>query len=323
MARIKIRTQSEKRRETKGMLFVALLFLTLFPYIISGFSKIEKQTIVVEEEPGQIWVLEKKIWGTKGVPLEEYLIGMMAATIPVEYHMEALKAQAIILRSFCMNYMEKEDGKKIIKDEFLKEYYFSKQSYMEMWSNTSEEYMRKIEQAVEETKGIIIVCGGDIINPPFCRMTNGNTRDITEYVVHKEWYDYMKSVICGEDETAKDSVQYMEISQKEFEEIIRKRLGVEAEKLNKITLYKDALNYVKEVQIGEERFDGEEFRKAFGLISSCYSLEKINSNIEIQTRGIGHGYGFSQYTANQMAANGKDYKYLLTYFFHNISLEKI
>lgn len=323
MARTEVRKPSEKRREAKGMLFVTLLFFVLFPYIISGFSEVEKQVIVVKEEPGQIWVLEEKIWGSKKVALEEYLVGMVAATIPVEYHTETLKAQAVILRSFCMNYMIKEDGKKIIKDEFLKEYYISKQDCEKVWTDAYEENLIKIRQAVEETKGMILVCKGDIINPPFCRMSNGNTKDIREYVVHKEKYEYMKSITCEEDKMAKDAVQYIEITQKEFEEILRKKIKVKDKKLNKITLYKDDLNYVKEVQIGEKRYDGEEFRKAFGLISSCYSLEKINNNIEIQTRGIGHGYGLSQYTANQMALSGKDYKHLLTYFFSNISLEKI
>ena len=323
MARIKIKTQSKKRRETKGMLFVTLLFFILFPYIISGFSKVEKQSITLEAEPGRIWVLEEKIWGGRKIPLEDYLIGMVAATIPAEYTLETLKAQAIILRSFSVTYMEKEEGKKIIKDRFLREYYLSEQNCEQLWSESAGKHLQKIKQAVEETKGIVMVCEGDVIKPPFCRMTNGSTRDITEYVVHKELYDYMKSVSCKEDEMAEDAVQYVEMTQKEFEETIRKKLGVEDKNLDKITIYKDSLNYVKTVEIGEVQFDGEEFRKAFGLNSSSYSLEKINNNIEIQTRGIGHGYGFSQHTANERAKNGNNYKDLLTYFFSNISLEKI
>ena len=323
MATINIKRRNKKRGEAKGILFVTLLFFGLFPYIISGFSNVEKETIAWEEEPGKIWVLKQTLWGSRKIELEEYLTGMVAATIPIEYDMEALKAQAIILRSFCMSYMEKEEGEKVISDHWLKEYYFSKQECLEVWSEASEEYLQKIRQAVEETQGIIMVHSGDIIRPAFCRMTNGNTRDITEYVVHGEQYSYMKSVNCDEDKMAKEAVQYMEMTQKEFEETIRDNLGVKDKYLNKITLYKDSQNYVKEVKIGEKRFDGEEFRKAFGLISSSYSLEKINNFIEIQTRGIGHGYGFSQYTANHLAGNGKDYKYLLTYFFTNISLEKI
>ena len=323
MATIKVKRKSEKGRETKGVLFVALLFFILFPYIISGFSKVEKQTITWEEEPGQIWVLEEKIWGYRRIALEEYLVGMLAATIPTEYDMETLKAQAIILRSFCMTHMEKEEGKKVIYNKWLKEYYFSKQDYQNLWGEKTDENIKKIQKALAETKGIVLVWNGDIIKPPFCRMSNGNTRDIAEYVVHKEKYDYLKAVACQEDEMAEEFVQYMEITQKEFEEIIKTCFDLKEKNLNKIVLYKDALNYVKEVEIGEKIIDGEEFRKALGLISSSYSLERVNENIEIKTKGMGHGYGFSQYAANRLALSGQDYRYLLNYFFSNITLEKI
>ena len=52
-------------------------------------------------------------------------------------------------------------------------------------------------------------------------------------------------------------------------------------------------------------------------------VKKVNGNIEIKTKGIGHGYGFSQYSANQLALEGEDYRFLLNYFFSNITLEKI
>lgn len=323
MTRIKRKKRSAKRRETKGILLVSLLFFILFPYIISGFSEVQKQTIKIEDIPGQIWVLEEKNWGSGSIELEEYLAGMVAATIPVEYDMETLKAQAVMLRSFCMTYMEKEEGKKIISDKWLKEYYFSKQDCQNLWEEKTEEYYEKIKKAVAETKGVVLVCNGDIIKPPFCRMTNGNTRNAEEYVVHKEKYDYLKTVKCQEDEMAEEFIQYVEVPRKKFENTIKTKLNFKEKNLDKIVLYKDALDYVKEVEIGGKIIDGEEFRSALGLVSSCYSLEKVNENIEIKTKGIGHGYGFSQYTANQLALKGKDYQSLLNYFFDNILFEKI
>ena len=188
MVKIRIHRKKEKRRERKGILLSALLFFTLFPYIISGFSKVEKQTFSKEDVPGQIWVLQKKLWGMKKIPLEEYLLGMMAVTIPAEYEMETLKAQAIILRSFCMNQMEKENGEKVIYDDLIKEYHIESEQYQEVWKENTDSYREKVQRAVEETRGIIIVCNGDIVEPPFCRMSNGITRDITEYVIHKGNY---------------------------------------------------------------------------------------------------------------------------------------
>ncbi len=323
MASIKIRRSKEKRGERKGILLPALLFFLLFPYIISGFSDVEKQTLAKEEVPGQIWVLEKKIWGSQEVPLEEYLVGMVAATIPVEYEAETLKAQAIILRSYCVNHMKKEEGKKVIYDDALKNYFFSSQDCEELWGENAKINLAKIKKAVSDTKGVILVCNGDIVEAPFCRMSNGKTRDITEYVVRTENYNYMKSRACEKDELANDFIQYIEMSKEEFEEILKKLVDLSTDKIEKIVLYRDANNYVKEVQIGEEVIDGEEFREAFDLVSSSFSLDKIDDVIEIQTKGMGHGFGFSQYEANQLAISGRDYTYLLNCFFENITLEKV
>lgn len=323
MVKIKINRKKEKRRDRKEVLLLTLLFFILFPYIISSFSKMEKQTLAAEKIPGQIYVLNKKIWGGQKIPLEEYLTGMMAATIPAEYEPEVLKAQAIILRSFCMNNMKKEGGEKIIRDDAIKDYYFSKQECEELWGEKTSLYFEKMQTAVYETKGIILVCNGDIVEAPFSRMSNGKTRDITEYAIRRENYGHMKTVVCSKDEQAKDFVQYMEISKKEFGDIISKLVNINPDKIQKIVLYRDSNNYVKEIQIGEEMIDGEKFREAFDLVSSSFSLDQMEHGIEIQTKGIGHGFGFSQYEANQLAMNGKDYIYLLNYFFDNITFEKV
>lgn len=323
MVKIRIQRKKEKRRDRTGILLPALLFFILFPYIISGFSNIEKQSLSKEELPGQIWVLQKKLWGMQKVPLEKYLTGMLAATIPAEYEMETLKAQAIILRSFCMNQMKKENGEKIIYDDLIKEYHMEATQYQEVWKENADSCWEKIQRAVEETKGVIIVCNGDIVEPPFCRMSNGITRDITEYVIHKRNYSHMKAVPCVNDKMAVEYIQYVQIPTKEFEEKIKKILPEKNKKIEKIILYRDANDYVKEIQIEDYRIEGESFRKTFNLISSCYSLEKIDDVIEIKSKGIGHGFGFSQYEANQLALKNNDYIYLLNYFFSNIALEKI
>ena len=321
---VKIRVQrNKKRREGAGMFLPTLLFFIMFPYIIGGFSNVEKEVFSREEIPGQIWVLEKKLWGMQKIPLEEYLIGMLAATIPAEYEPETLKAQAIILRSFCMNQLEKENGRKVIYDDRLKEYYLQPSGYQGMREEDNGLSLEKIRTSIEETKGIIMVCNGDIVEAPFCRMSNGTTRDIMEYVIHKEDYSHMKTVLCEADKMAKDCIQYKEISRKEFEDKLRKMLEGENIKLQKMILYRDANDYVKEIHVGEAIIDGEIFKNELGLASSDYSLEKVNDVIEIKTKGMGHGFGFSQYEANQLALKGNDYVYLLNYFFSNVELEKI
>lgn len=300
-----------------------LLFFCLFPLVMSGFGKIEKQNISIDTPPGQVWVMEKHLWGQKMREMEEYLIGMLAATIPVEYEKETLKAQAIILRSFCMTQLKKENGKKVVYDDVIKSYYLNEKQRKEIWQDKYDTNETKLMQAVQETRGMILVCNGDIINPPFFRLSNGNTRDIAEYVYTQNKYPYMKSVVCEKDILAEDYIQYVEMTQKEFENVLKRLLPKDIQKIQKLTSYKDEKGYVKEIEINKTRIEGEQFRKILNLASSCFTLQKIDSVIEIQTKGIGHGFGFSQWTANELAKEGKTYEELLHNFYENITLEKI
>jgi len=310
------------RRDRRGFPLLALLFFFLFPYIVSNFSGIGKQKLEIEPVAGEIRVWQRKFWGATSMPLEEYLEGMLAATIPVEYHLETLKAQAVILRTACMRKLEKKDGEKIIWDDDIKELYLTPKECEQLWKNDTEKNKKKIKQAVMDTKGMFVVWEENIPELPFTRITNGQTRDIMEYVVHTENYDYMKKVSCPEDIWAENSTQYIEITLKEFQKIIRKLLNKKKIALDKIILYRDQAEYVKEVEIGEGFVEGEIFREALGLASSCFYLEKLEDKIQIQTKGMGHGFGFSQYSAEKLAQEGKDYLYLLNYFFQNITLEK-
>lgn len=320
---VKNRRKYDQRRDAKGIFLPALLFFLLFPYVISNFSGVKKQYLKAEETPGEIWVLQKQFWGEIRVPLEEYLEGMLAATIEAECQMETLKAQAVILRTFCIRNMEKKDGSRIIWDDKLKALYISPQERESLWKGNREENEKKMKQAVRETKGMIAVCKDSIPELPFVRMSNGKTRDITEYTVHTEEFEHMKSVSCPEDGLAEEQVQYMELTINDFMKKIQKIPGQKNVSPDRIVLYRDGTEYVKEVEIGENTIGTEEFRQIFGLVSSCFYLEKINDRIQFKTKGIGHGFGFSQYTADLLAKEGKDYQYLLNYFFQNLTLEKM
>jgi stage II sporulation protein D len=41
------------------------------------------------------------------------------------------------------------------------------------------------------------------------------------------------------------------------------------------------------------------------------------------TKGVGHGLGLSQYTANEMAKEGKNYKEILQFFFEGTEVKEV
>lgn len=315
--------QFKRRGEAKGKLLAALLFFFLFPYLFSYFGNVEKQEIEVTQNTGSVWVAQKKLWGTKKILLEEYLPGMLAATIPIEYELETLKAQAVVLRSWCMSLVEKEQGIKLISDEEIKTSYFTPEQCKRLWGEAYDTNLAKIKQAVEDTAGMILVWQEQIIIPPFFRVSNGSTRDVKEYLVHHEDWGYLVKADCPEDLNSSEYVHYIQISENDFKKKMAGLLGQKQWEMEKIILCRDSADYVKKLQVGEKEIEGETFRYEMGLPSACFSLEKTGENIEFQVKGMGHGFGFSQYEANEQAKGGNDFKALLNFFYTNITIEKM
>ena len=59
-----------------------------------------------------------------------------------------------------------------------------------------------------------------------------------------------------------------------------------------------------------------------GLRSNDYSIID-NGNIEITTKGFGHGVGLSQYGANALAKRNKNYEEILKYYYQGTELKKL
>ena len=109
------------------------------------------------------------------VDMEEYLIGITALQIPAEYDMEAIKAQAIIARTYLCKQMQ---GKDRIEESALDLDYLEQSQMEEMWGKA--DYLanyKKIRDAVQATAGQVIQYNGDYIDPLFHRLSAGMTRN--------------------------------------------------------------------------------------------------------------------------------------------------
>ena len=163
-----------------------------------------------------------------------------------------------------------------------------------------------MENAWQETEGQVVMYGEELANTPFTRLTNGSTRDGKE-VLGSEDYPYLKnqrmspSILNQKDQIRTVTTEDMDAEIKET----------------------DTAGYVTSVRVGEETMSGEEFREKHKLDSSCFILQKYDGKMRITTRGIGHGLGLSQYTANEMAKEEKTTEEILQYFFEGTEIREV
>lgn len=311
----------KKRRVARKFPAALLFFLVLLPYTFSFFGITEKQEVHGEEVTGgPPWVLREGSFGTEQLPLEDYLLGLLAAAIPPEYEPETLKAQAVLLRSRCFALAAKEG---VIKEENLCDIYLEEGRRKRLWGENYDAFQGKIRQAVEETKGMIVTCKGKVLSPPFFRISSGSTRPGEAYEEYDTNWDYVKQTPCENDIRAEEYLTVVSVEKHEFKKKIAELLDMEEWEMEKIILHRDGADYVQQVEIGGMQIPGEVFREKFRLPSAAFSFKEETKAICMEVKGLGHGFGFSQYEANVQAKNGKDFWALLEFFFSEITLEKI
>lgn len=234
------------------------------------------------------------------MPIEEYCVGMLAKEIPASYEEEALKAQAILVRTDVYKKINESGSDTVLEDDF-----WTQKQMEKAWGGKYSKYYHKLEKVWSETEGQVLNYGDTLALTPFFRLSNGWTRDAKE-VLESEDYPYLKIVECPDDIEAEKQLQTVTVDDMDVE----------------ITAT-DTAGYVLNVRVGQENVSGEEFRNTYKLASGCFTLQRCNGQIRITTRGIGHGLGLSQYEANQMAKNGKTYEEILQYFFEGTEIKEV
>ncbi|MCI8454627.1 MAG: SpoIID/LytB domain-containing protein [Lachnospiraceae bacterium] len=253
------------------------------------------------------------------ISLEDFLLYVVAKQIPAEYGCETIKAQAVLARTYLYREMNGADA---VYEEALDLDVLSRAQMEKQWGsgNFSKNY-GKIKEAVESTAGIVIFCDGELIEPFFCRAAAGCTRSLGGEL------PYLKQAESPGDREADGFLDLRTWTAGELADRIHSipdSVPISAAALpNEIQIVeRDGAGYVLKIQIGGKTYSGEEIQYALGLPSSCYSFLEFDGKIRTETKGIGHGYGFSQAGANALEREGHDYRDLLNYYFQGIEIKE-
>ena len=184
-------------------------------------------------------------------------------------------------------------------------------------------------EAVTATAGIYLCYEDQPAMAPFFAISAGSTRDSSEVAEMKD-YPYLCPVACDRDFTAPSYMEVVTVSEKKFRRWMdsicpdmEPREGQEERTvLSQLQIEKDSSGYITRLKIGTESISGESFRDFFGLASACVEIEERGDQIRMKTRGMGHGFGLSQYGANEAARQGSDFIHILEYFFADLSIKK-
>lgn len=308
--------------------FMVMVLLIPSLLVLEKQEKIGEQTAPTSKEslPETVPLsMSVKVWRekkgtTEDVMLEDYVRGVVASEMPADFELEALKAQALTARTYVIRAMTTQPegtatGGAHVTDTVKHQVYHSDDELQALWKNDYGWKMKKITRAVEETKGQILTYNNEPITASFFSTSNGYTENSEEY-----WggeYPYLRSVGSPWDKQAPNYQTSVSIPLATFEQL----LGVQVtdEQVGKI-VKRTKGNRIAEVSINGKTFTGRQIRETLQLRSSDFTWKKVGDQIEITTKGYGHGVGMSQFGANGMAQQGNTYDQIAKHYYQGIEI---
>lgn len=282
-----------------GAVFLSMNYYQAKEETIQGKKEVKEETVKVAV------TIDNNV---NYVDLDDYLLGVVAGEMPVNFETEALKAQVVASRTFVYNRNLSVDN------TTNSQVYLSEDKMKENWGNKYDEYYQKITSAIKETKNEVMKYQGDYISALFFSSSNGYTENVEDYFESSP-LPYLRSVDSHWDLTIdpKNTRQASFTKQELKEKFDCKDIDFN------IIAYKKS-GRVATLSVGGKNYSGRQVREKLGLSSSCFTVEYVNNKYVFTTKGSGHGVGMSQYGAQGMALEGADYKEILNHYYTNIEI---
>lgn len=252
---------------------------------------------------------------------ESYVEGVLAGEMKNDWPEEALKAQAILARTYVMRFLTTRDSKYEGAD--ISTDITEAQAYSETLIND------RIKKAVNDTRGLVVSYEGELANTWFHAHSGGVTEQPVAGLEYKENPPYTKSVKSMDSESAPKNVrEWSYVFSDEQMKTALKETGVTVEKVESIKIGETgesgrAVSFIingKKVSAPTLRINLGSDKMKSTLITH---LALTDNGVEVEGRGYGHGVGLSQWGAYAMATNGKNYEDIVKYYFKDIDIVKM
>lgn len=283
------------------------------------------------KEYGTIKVLNTDTGIVSELDLEEYLLGVVSAEMPASYDIEALKAQAVVARTYTiytiMNNKDKHGDGVICTSSSCCQAWISKEDRLSKWEDSEKEQnWKKIEEAVNSTRGEVIEYNGQVIDAFFHSNSGGKT-EVPANVWGGTDFPYLQAVETSGEEAYSQYSSEVCVTKKDFEIKMKERYKdfsidwKDADSI-KIIEYTDS-GRIKTIKIGNKNLSGVEVRSIFELKSANFICSIEDNNVKFSVKGYGHGVGLSQTGADSMAKNGANYEVIIKHFYANVEIVSI
>ena len=287
----------------------------------------EPFTLVIEEQkPAEEPTLRLlTAEGTVGIGEDEYLTCVVLSELPASFCEETMKAQAVAARTYA--YRARTHGKHADADlcdsPACCQAFFSKQVLQKRLQDAFESAWDKASGAVKETKDLILCSGGEPIEAVYYSCSGGRSEDAV--AVWGGDVPYLRSVDSPGEEFAPRNESEVEVPFAAF----RAALERESDAVRFSVLPQDWIGQasytaggaVETIRLGGAAFSGTRVRSLFSLPSAKFTVSVRGGAVCFHCRGFGHGVGMSQYGAEAMAREGKNWREIVAHYYTGVEIK--
>lgn len=288
-----------------SMYRTAELLITEEPEPSASVQTETKQTVFVQMPKG---ITEME--------LDAYLTGVLLGEVPGDFEPEALKAQAVVARTYTLK-AKKHGAASVCTDPSCCQAYCTEEAYLT--SGHREEELEKIRLAVLDSEDLVLTYEGALIDATYFSCSGGRTEDAL--AVWGTDVPYLQAVDSPGEENAAHYIDTVSFTVPELESLLGADLPANTEDWIGNVEYTDG-GGVDTIQIGGETYDGITLRRLLGLRSTAFVITVVGDTVTITTKGFGHRVGMSQYGADAMAASGSTFREILAHYYPGTTLGK-
>lgn len=322
-----------------GLLMTALLFvppLIFTPATAAVASPAEENTPapVQEHSPDAVRHdadVTLRVWDGEEVretTLAEYLPGVVRGEMPAAFEPAALAAQAVAERTYIYYHLQGQRKSShpdadVCTDPGCCSAWISQEEAGRQWGDRYQEYEAKVDRAVAETDGQIILYDGAPILAVFHSSSAGATAASGQ--VWSADLPYLRSVSSPETgDTVPNYYSVTTLTAGEFRSSFLASFpeaDLSGDPAGWITdSVRDDSGRVEQITVGGVTVSGTELRAVFSLRSTAFTVSAEGESVTFRVTGYGHGVGMSQYGANELARQGKTWREILQWYYTGVTI---
>lgn len=284
----------------------------------SALPSADAETFPVEDQSaGKVVQLSRR----------EYVLGAVAAEMPVSWPDEALKAQAVAAHTYalyCRDHAALQSGAWLTVDPARRQGCLTEPVLRSYWGTAYEQNYARLSALVDEVLNDLLFYDNAPACTSYFAISNGRT-EASENV----WgtaLPYLIPVDSGTDLSA-DNYQYTAVFSAAQVQQAFSGLDITADLAAPESWFgpveQTSSGYTKSLTVCGQTVSGTALRQALGLRSTCFTVQYQSGNFSFTTRGYGHGVGLSQWGAKAMAEQDADYADILAHYYPGTQLHRI